>query len=58
MLDEVPAAYPNELDVKLAEAPVVEAALSPEAEVLGVVPDATTEPTIESPVAGALLSIL
>jgi hypothetical protein len=42
----------------LAAAPVVLIAESPEAVVLGVVPAVTTAPTIDRPVAGALLSIL
>jgi hypothetical protein len=44
--------------VKLADRPEVLMAESPEAVVAGVVPEVTTEPTIERPVAGALLSIL
>ncbi|HVB24116.1 MAG TPA: hypothetical protein VNG51_19415 [Ktedonobacteraceae bacterium] len=44
--------------MKLADKPLVLIAESPLAVVLGVVPEVTTEPTIDNPVAGALLSIL
>jgi hypothetical protein len=44
--------------VRFADNPDVDNALSPDAVVEGVVPEVTTAPTIESPVAGALLSIL
>jgi hypothetical protein len=58
VLDDVPA--PNgvvEL-LKLALKPVVDIAESPVAVVAGCVNDVNTEPTIDKPVAGALLSIL
>jgi hypothetical protein len=55
---EVPAAYPNELEVKLAAVPDVEAAESPDADALGVVPDVTTDATIDTPVAGDALDTL
>lgn len=56
--DDVPAEYPKLDDWKLTLAPDVENALSPDADVLGVVPEVTTTPTMDNPVAGALLSTL
>ena len=58
VVDDVPAPYGVVELLKLADKPVVLIAESPDAVVLGVVPEVTTEPTIDSPVAGALLSIL
>lgn len=55
---DVPAAYPIAVVVKFNDSPEVENALSPDAVVAGVVPEVTTAPTIDKPVAGALLSIL
>lgn len=61
VLELVPGVtYGVELDAKFADTPVVDKAESPDAVVAGVVPAAAlmTEPTMDKPVAGALLSIL
>jgi hypothetical protein len=58
VLELVPVPYGVLELLKLADKPEVLRAESPEAVVAGVVPEVTTEPTIDRPVAGALLSIL
>lgn len=58
VVDEVPVANGDEDVLKLAETPLVDRAPSPVAVADAVAAVVTTEPTIEMPVAGALLSIL
>lgn len=54
----VPAAKPSVVTVKLAAVPVVDAAASPDAVTLGVVPATTTAATTLRPVPGAAVLTL
>jgi hypothetical protein len=58
VVEVVPAPYGVVELLKLAATPVVDMAESPVAVVAGVTPAVTTDPTMVTPVAGALLSIL